>query len=398
MGNTLSNIQNNTVFALNQHIESMAKLQEQAASGSRINRPSDSPSNGYRLLGLNSQKRSYENYINNISEAIGVLEMSSTIFTSVVESLNKANEVLASVTDTDGTIGNNIHPEVIEGCLEDIVALANKIHSGNYLFGGSDTDSAPYNVERENGKIVRVVYQGSDNERRIQVAPGVQSSVYRPGSDLFRSDERKTPVFPGNTGAKAGTGTSSITGYVWLDVSHDELNHQYVLSIDGGLSEVRIADDGSAPDNVAITDQRTGKTLYVDGKSVNKAGVDLIRVPGTHDVFDVLITLRDILANSKNLSSAQVEQMRNQTVDALKEVTERITQNSVEVGTKIEFLDNLKGRLEDIKFNNEQQTADIQQADIAELSIELSKRQTLYQLSLAITGKLLSLSLVDFMT
>lgn len=52
MGGTLSSIYSNISYALHSHMDAMIRLQEQAATGSRINRVSDAPGDAYRLLGL----------------------------------------------------------------------------------------------------------------------------------------------------------------------------------------------------------------------------------------------------------------------------------------------------------------------------------------------------------
>ena len=62
MSGILNSIYNNTSFALHLHAEAMGALQEQVSTGSRINRASDDPSAAYQVLGLNSQKRSLQNY------------------------------------------------------------------------------------------------------------------------------------------------------------------------------------------------------------------------------------------------------------------------------------------------------------------------------------------------
>ena len=83
MSETLNNIHSNVTFALNLHYQAIARLQEQAYTGSRINRASDDPSAAYRVLGLNSQKRSLANYMNNVSNTISLLSTSSAILTSI---------------------------------------------------------------------------------------------------------------------------------------------------------------------------------------------------------------------------------------------------------------------------------------------------------------------------
>jgi len=225
------------------------------------------------------------------------------------------------------------------------------------------------------------------------VAPGVQAGAFYIGDKIFRSDDRGTPTFTGDTGAEAGTGTSSVTGYVWLEITQPGgAGNPYKLSIDGGLTTVDA--DGTA--NQAVTDSLTGKVLYVDTTAINSTGVDLVSIPGTHDIFNTLITIRDILKNEKGVSEAQSGQMLNNSISSLDELSNLLLQTSISAGSKIGFLDGLRGRLENLKFDTEDETTRLQQADIAQIAIDLSRRGILYQMSLSVAGKLLSLSLLDF--
>jgi flagellin-like hook-associated protein FlgL len=75
-----------------------------------------------------------------------------------------------------------------------------------------------------------------------------------------------------------------------------------------------------------------------------------------------------------------------------------MTQDSVSVGSKIGFLDDLKESLNNLKFNAEDETARLQDADIAQLAIDLSRRQALYQASLLVAAKIMSMTLLDFIS
>jgi len=72
---------------INLNAEALVKLQEQAASGNYVNRASDSPSDAYRILALNSQERSLANYEEQITNLIGDLEITSTIIEDMAEAL-----------------------------------------------------------------------------------------------------------------------------------------------------------------------------------------------------------------------------------------------------------------------------------------------------------------------
>ena len=509
MSRILNNVHYNAYLALSRHAEAMARLQEQAATGSRINRVSDAPTAAYRVLGLDSQQRNLENYMGSLSDVITMLEASSIVIgggganeAGMKDIFLKVKETLAGVTDTDGEIGRIIHAEAIDSYLEQIVLLANWSYGNQYLFGGSDTDSAPYLVERTNGKITSVTYQGSNEDRNIEVAPGVDSSAFHIGDDIFRSNNRSDPEFLlGSTGAQAGTGTSSVTGYTWLTITEDTDPTKYRLSINDGDDYVTVlkgkgsevqtldfegktptggsftltfdhqttsaidstadadaikaalvalpnldADDivsvtgtfatdftitfadtmGDVPEvvvpahtlvdgggaititpatttegigdnNLAVTNSLTGQVLYVDTTGISSAGVELVSVAGTHDIFNTLITLRDVLENERGLSSDQLRTLQDDLFEAVEEMRTLLVQDSISIDLKIGLLYDIKDSLEDMKFNTENEKTRLEEADIVQIAIDLSRREVLYQMSLSVAAKLLSMSLLDFL-
>jgi len=393
MSGTLNNIYNNVSYALYLHSVEMARLQEQAATGSRINRPSDDPSCSYRVVTLNSQEKSLGNYINNLSEVVGTLEFSSTVIQEIGSALTETKVRLTQV------IGGIYHEEtrerVAEGIndiLEQVVSLANTKNMGQYLFGGNNTKSAPYLVERTNGEISGVTYQGSLENREIEVASGIKSSAFYVGYDIFGSDDRSDPVFLGDTGAAAGSGTSSVKGNVWLTVTYD--GSDYNLSIDDAVTVIDVG-DVSDPSNVAVTNS-AGQVLYVDATKINSTGVEPVSIPGTHDIFNTLASIRDMLKNEKELSDAQLKDLQDNSLIMLEEVNQLLVQAEVSVGSKIGFLDNLKDSLIKLKYDAEDEVTLLQEAYIAQIAIDLSRREVLYQMSLSIAGKLMSVSLLDF--
>jgi len=502
MSGTLGNIYNNISFALSLHAEAMARLQEQASTGARINRASDGPSAAYRILGLNSQERSLENYIDNLSEAVETLELSWSIVQNMFEEVAGKEGMRARLTQLTGGIYDEAsrkrNAEVVNDLLEQVIMLANTKRIGQYLFGGGNTSSAPYKATRDgNEKITKVTYQGSVEDRDVEVAPGVESSAFYVGDDIFRSNDRSTPEFIlGNTGVTAGTGTSSVTGFTWLTVAA-EVNEKQTITITGGpptsgniniafgasaplsvdvgyhataaqvktalesLGDIGIGDvtctgdflddangitieftgaleltnvaemvvtnvdlnNGAVPEistdrdggmqlsidggdavgipigdktNVAITNP-DGQVLYVNASGTISTGVELVVVSGTHDIFNAFITIRDILKNEKGHTDAQLQKLLNNSFNSLDEIRDLLVQSEVRIGSKVGFLDNLKENLEDMRYNAMEETTRLEQADIAQIAIDLSRREVLYQMSLSVAAKLMSMSLLDFL-
>jgi len=392
MSSSLANVYNNVNYALHLHGAAMTRLQEQASTGSRINRVSDDPSAAYRVMGLNTEQKVLDNYTDNLSEIVSLLDLSSTVIQAIASSLTETRVRLTQIAG--GIYSEDARQRTAEGIddiLEQIVSLANTQHMGQYLFGGGDTTSAPYLVERTNGEITSVTYQGSDENRNVEVAPGVSSSAFYVGDDMFRSDDRAELIFLGETGAKTGTGTSTVRGDTWLTVTGSAGN--YSLSIDDGQTTFNT--DGTDT-NLAVTNSATGEILYIDTTGITGAGVDMVRAPGTYDVFNTLISIRDILRNEKGLSGDQLRQLQDSSLISLEEVNGLIVEAEVAVGARVGFLDNLKDSLKNLKYDAEDETTRLQEADIAQIAIDLSRREILYQMSLSVAGRLMSISLLDF--
>jgi flagellar hook-associated protein 3 FlgL len=392
MSGTLSNVHSNVSFALRQHANAMFVLQEQAYTGSQVNRLSDDPSAGYQILTLSSHERSLANYIDRINESMEILGASSVAIKGMSDTVTDAKVLMTQiVSGTYDEAGRTRMAEQIDSYLEHIVSLANMQHSGTYTFGGGDTASAPYNVTRTNGEITDVTYQGSSINRQVEVAPGVDATTYYAGDSLFQSDNRSAPVFIGSTGAAVGSGTSNIKGDAWLTVT--KVGADYKLSIDDGASTVTVPLGGDS--NTAVTDA-TGRVLYVDTTNLNSVGVEMVNVAGTYSVFDALISARDLLKNTRSLSDSQLKSARDSLTASLDEAKELLTGKLTTIGSQIGFSEDLKGSIINMQFDTEDQISSLQEADIAQIAIDISRRQVLYEMSLSMAARLMSMSLLDF--
>jgi len=399
MSGALNSVYNNVTFALRLHSKTLAALQENVATGSRINRSSDDPSSAYRVLGLNSQNRYLENYMKNIDAAISAQDMTSSILQEMSSTVMDTRVHLTQIisgTYGEGQGGQAARDRIaqeINDVLEQMVSSANSRYTGRYVFGGESTNLAPYAVERNgDGGIIGVTYQGGLDNRKIEMAPGVQSDTSFSGEDVFGIDNRGTPVFYGTTGASVGTGTANVKGDVWLTVATDDVSGNYKLSIDDGATWVIVPADNT---NVAVTNS-SGQVLYVNAETITRTGVERVKVPGTYDLFNTLISARDLLRNERGLPLTTVTDLMQQAASAMEDMGNALVEKQVSIGAKINFLDSLKTSLDNVKFNGEQEATGLQEADIAQIAIDISRRDTLYQMSLSVAGKLMSVSLLDF--
>jgi flagellar hook-associated protein 3 FlgL len=472
-------IHDKMMFGLRTHAQTLASLQEQVASGSRILRASDEPTATHQIMSLQSQSESLSAYDGNIDRVVGNLTQADTVLQQMSTLMIKAEELISQASSDTlapqrATIGNAINE-----LLAQAVWLANTEVLGQKLFSGNDTKTEPYAIEETGGKITSVTYQGSMHTSSIPVAPGVEQPGGMVGERVFGSNDRQPPVFFGQTGAVSGSGTSSVRGDVWLEVTHDTTtfagatgvaagtdsadedtivgtSHTLtidadtnMLQLDGGVSvpygvggddanvmvinsdgdkvyvdvtnlagglagstdvaitataKMSIDDFASTVDvtafgaNEAITDSDTGRVLFVDATGIERVGVEPVRLPGTGNIFDMLISARDVLLNDQGMTREQQTELLNDSIfDSFDEVSSSMRSQMAAVGGRLQAMSNLKISIADIKFGVDNRRADLQDADIIEIATELARTQAFYEMILAASAKVLKVSLLDYL-
>jgi flagellar hook-associated protein 3 FlgL len=470
---SLASIYSNTRAMLQVQTDELARYQEMATTGSRVNRPSDAPVDAFQILSLRSLSDTLDTYKSNLAYATdtrqvvdGVLQSISTLMTRVRELASQAASGTYNASDRL-PVANEI-----DSILEQVVSLANTSQTGRFLFGGGGT-TAPFTVQRENGQIVSVDYQGGSETLPTPVASGVEYATALVGDQVFRCHDTAAAQFPGYTGAQAGTGTPTARGDVRLTATHTATFYQaasgvaagdssaagdtllglhHTLTIDAAAHTVSL-DDGEVvaftgsetdlkltarngdtayvnltglasgfqgtvdiraegtfstdgglttvpigfSDSEAVTDSRDGSLLYVGSADIARTGVDPVSVTGALDLFRVLINLRDAIANDANLPSSRQTALLNQDVGALAGIMDHVTVWTTTNGAQLQALSGLNDVLNNRQALAKQQSSALENADITEVASELARRQVLYQMALATTSKLLSLSIVNYM-
>ena len=395
MSYSLESIFKNTNWAISMHSSALNELQQRAATGQDINRVSDDPNRANHILGFQTDSRTKEVYLNTMEESISILDLSSSVVQSIMSQLAQARTSMTSTMS--GTTSDQVRHSLatdINNALEQLVSFANSERLGQHLFAGANAEQDAYAIERNgDGDITRVIYQGSEEEQAVEVIQGMKISALLVGDRIFRDDTRGDPVFYGSTGVAAGTGTSSVRGDVYLTVSGSPGNYQ--LSIDGGQSSVTVT---GAETNVAVVNSETGEVLYVDASGITQTGTEPVRVPGTYDIFNILIHARDLLENTYDVDDATMNDLMSDTVASMQEVERKLSSTFPIIGGRMETLTNLKESMEDMKMNSDDEISRLRDSDITQVAIDLARHQMLYQMSLTAASKIFSMSLLDFLT
>lgn len=166
-------------------------LQEQLATGLRVNSPSQGPLDARRAISARSEIATVQQYITNISNVGPQLLETTTTTQTVMDIIHRVREL--TLQGGNGTNGQSNRAEIaneINQLLESAFSQANHQTNGRYIFGGTRTLNAPFVATRDaNGDITAVTYDGNDDHMSVQVSSDVTVIANETGYDAFLSQQ-----------------------------------------------------------------------------------------------------------------------------------------------------------------------------------------------------------------
>jgi flagellar hook-associated protein 3 len=216
-----------------------SQLQQDLATGRRINRPSDDPSGALRILPLRSDLRNLEQMGDNVALARETLNTGASSLEDASSLMQRIRELTTQASN--GTLNSNDRQGLaseVDQLLGQLVSIGNSRRGDRYLFGGTENVTTPFQLVDGDGGT-RVLYRGNRDRLEIEVAPGVTTALNVPGDAIFQARNRGatvfTPAFGGEaTGAApAGNGDTGI-GFGGLTVSFAGLGTDAPSSVSAG--------------------------------------------------------------------------------------------------------------------------------------------------------------------
>ncbi|MEQ1633521.1 MAG: flagellar hook-associated protein FlgL [Planctomycetota bacterium] len=199
-------------------------LQQQVASGKRIEVPSDDPTAALRILPLQNDLRTLTQMSDNVALARESLDTGAASLEDGSALMQRVREL--TMQASNGTFGDGDRSSIgaeMEQLLQQLVGIGNSRRGDRYLFGGTENGNAPFELVDGPGGT-RVEYRGNQDRLQIEVAPGVSSALNLSGDAIFQSRDRRGASFTGDTGAApTGRGDTAI-GFQTLTVSFNGLH------------------------------------------------------------------------------------------------------------------------------------------------------------------------------
>ena len=401
-----SSIYDTGVSQLNSLQSKMARTQQQIAANRRMLAPSDDPIASARALEVTQSKSVNTQYGVNRQSAradLSEFELSLASTTRLVQEMQavaiKAGNGILTAADRESMAVE------LSGHLEELFGVANSSDgSGNFMFGGFQTGTAPF--VRTAGSAN---YVGDQGQRQLQVSSSRQMPVGAPGSEVFENNKTGNGTFVTSAfGANTGSGivsSGSVTNRAALT------GHQY---------EITFAVAGTpAATTYSVLDKATGlppaglsgpqpfkpdQEIAFDGLSFSvkgapaagdKVGIDpSARQSLFKTVNDLITTLRSPTAVPGQ--QAALSNGLSKANENLAAALDNVLSVRSSVGSRMVELDTLDSNGTDLDIQYESTLSNLQDLDLVAAITSYSKQQQALEAAQKSFKSLTGLSLFNY--
>jgi len=191
---------------------------QEVATGKKVTVPSDNPAAAADMVQNTIETANVDQYTQNVSTMLSRVQTADSSLGTVVTSLTQAISL-----GTEGANGTNNTSNLqaiatqVQGILKSVVAQANTSYQGTYLFGGTETSSAPYTASSSSSS--GYTYNGNSDVNSVAVGDDMNVQLNLPGSQIFSNSNADvlgslsslvTALQSGNATA-IGTATTAVS-------------------------------------------------------------------------------------------------------------------------------------------------------------------------------------------
>ena len=261
---------------INKNMGSMVNLQNQMSSGKRLSKLSDDPVNAVSVLQYRVKLYKGEQYKENVDKGLTWMEQTESSVMELNEVLKSAYEAAVEAANDYLTEEDKAATAELIGQLRDhIVTIGNARSGDKYLFGGYNTNKAPFTVDGS-GKLL---YNGLDladasnpaliDEKgtsiEYEVGFNLKMNVAVNGAELMGTGEDSVYTILDNlyNALKSDASAEELSGYTSKLLEGQSRVLSAVADIGGRVNRLELISNRYEEDSLMYTDM-TSKLEDVD--------------------------------------------------------------------------------------------------------------------------------------
>ncbi|MEI6268601.1 MAG: flagellar hook-associated protein FlgL [Methylococcaceae bacterium] len=348
---------------------------DQISSGRRMLNPSDDPVAAAQIIGVQQSQSINTQFSKNITSIQNNLGVVDTTLADIVNNLQGIHDQVISAGN--GTLADGDKAAIalnLQGFYDQLLSLSNSTDtSGNYIFGGQKTDTAPFvknaaqvNIATVNGQL-----------GAYQVSAGGSFTV--PASNATWLDATGAPLaagsvlLAGETFYSAGTGVPATYANAPAGAAILETE---AIEYKGGTTQSKIQVNNSRQMAASVL----GSDMFSNGDVFNKlqAAITALKMPNSTNPISLQISAVSDLSSSFTTTFAAVS----------------IAQSSV--GTRLTSLDGLIAANGNLGLQLTKTLSGLQDTDYNQAVSDLTRQQFILQAAQKTFAQIGKSSLFDF--
>ncbi|PKH55726.1 flagellar hook-associated protein 3 [Shewanella sp. Choline-02u-19] len=372
-----------------------SQIIEQLSTGKRVNTAGDDPVAAVGIDNLKQQNSVVDQFLKNIDYATNRLSVSESKLGSAETVTSSIREqVLRSVNGTLSDSDRQTIADEMRGSLEELMAIANsKDESGNYLFGGFNTNNQPFEFDASGNAI----YNGDSGVRGSIVATGVTVGANIPGDLAFMNAANSLGDYGVNYLASQTNEFTVQSAKVTNSATH--IADTYTFTMVGNDLEVR---DST---NALVTTETN-----FDPKnpvSFNGIEVKIDGMPATGDAFtmehkpevSLLDTINSAIALIEDPNKVKSPAGKSELAQMLNNIDSGMDQLNVArgvAGNSLKSLESYGASHDEEKIVNNSALSMLEDLDYAEAITQLELQQQALSAASSVFTKVGTVSLFDY--
>lgn len=170
------------------------KTMNQLSSFKEVSKPSDNPLLVSKIMDLNVSLAQNKTYSSTIADGISWSQTQYAALNGVTTSMQRISALIqSSANGSTPTEAVKANKDEVEQLISGVVDSLNTNFDGRYIFGGQNTTTVPFEVEKKDGEITGIKYNGTAQDLPREIAKGVGVNLFADGSKLMNlSDSAQT--------------------------------------------------------------------------------------------------------------------------------------------------------------------------------------------------------------
>jgi flagellar hook-associated protein 3 FlgL len=313
---------------LNRNLANMLRLQRQAGTMRRVNDFAEDPRAIGAIQRYNALIANNSQYLRNLTRSTIIVDSTDTALQDISSLLAEVRELVLREASALSTPQSRQAAVIqVENYRDRLLGLLNTTVEGNYIFGGTRTDTPPFVL---NGSTV--IYQGNAGDLSTAVGPGLQQLLNIPGNEFMGSlsatlsgtVDLAPRLSPDTPLADLNLGTGWERGSITIrDGNNDSwtVNLAAAVTLDDVMTAIATATGGAVtaaigPDGTGLQLSGTGPlqvTEVAGGQTASSLGISGISEADTFSGRDIraavapTTALADIAALAGHLPLGAIE-------------------------------------------------------------------------------------------